>query len=140
MKVRPMYEITGVAAHFGCYILDHENLVQDYVEQTKEGKNYLVQEFKKLGLGSFYGVAMGATEPAKFIIAEYSGGKKTEKPFGLIGKGLTFDSGGISRQDRFHVIQVELDLLREITQGLSMFASPLNFYNSRRYLLDFGEM
>ena len=53
MKVRPMYEITGVAAHFGCYILDHENLVQDYVEQTKEGKNYLVQEFKKLGYESY---------------------------------------------------------------------------------------
>jgi len=55
-----------------------------------------VKEFLKLGLGSFYSVARGAKEPAKFIIVEYSGGKKGDRPFGLIGKGLTFDTGGIS--------------------------------------------
>ena len=38
-----------------------------------------VSIFESLGLGSFYGVAMGAHEPAKLIIVEYNGGKKNEK-------------------------------------------------------------
>ena len=53
MKVRPMYEITGIAAHFGCYILDHETLIQNYVKETKEGNHYLVGEFKKMGYESY---------------------------------------------------------------------------------------
>ena len=69
-----------------------------------------IKEFKKLGLRSFYGVAMGATEPAKFIIAEYSGGKKSEKPFGLIGKGLTFDSGGISLKPPPRMDEMKFDM------------------------------
>jgi len=68
------------------------------ISKTKNFKVKIidVKEFQKLGLGSFYSVARGAKEPAKFIIVEYSGGKKGDKPFGLIGKGLTFDTGGIS--------------------------------------------
>ncbi len=69
-----------------------------------------IKEFKKLGLGAFYGVAMGATEPAKFIIAEYSGGKKSDKPFGLIGKGLTFDSGGISLKPPGRMDEMKFDM------------------------------
>ncbi|MBT6869865.1 MAG: hypothetical protein HOA66_00255, partial [Candidatus Marinimicrobia bacterium] len=57
-----------------------------------------VSEFQKMGLGSFYGVAQGSVGkvPAKMIIVEYNGGKKGDKPFALVGKGVTFDSGGIS--------------------------------------------
>ena len=68
------------------------------ISKTKNFKVKIidVKEFQKLGLGSFYSVARGAKEPAKFIIVEYSGGKKGQKPFGLIGKGVTFDTGGIS--------------------------------------------
>ena len=69
-----------------------------------------IKEFKKLGLGSFYGVAMGATEPAKFIIVEYSGGNKTDKPFALVGKGLTFDSGGISIKPSPRMDEMKFDM------------------------------
>jgi histidinol-phosphate aminotransferase len=48
-KVRPMYEVTGVAVHFGCYILDHADAVATYVEQVGEGKRYLADEMAKLG-------------------------------------------------------------------------------------------
>ncbi len=50
----------------------------------------------KLGMGAFLGVAKGSKQPPKFIVLEYSGGKKSESPFVIIGKGITFDSGGIS--------------------------------------------
>jgi leucyl aminopeptidase len=54
------------------------------------------KEMHKIGMSAFLGVARGSEEPAKFIILEYRGGNKAESPVALVGKGLTFDSGGIS--------------------------------------------
>ncbi|MDD5712412.1 MAG: leucyl aminopeptidase [Smithellaceae bacterium] len=53
-------------------------------------------EMKELGMNSLLGVAKGSDEAAKFIILEYQGGKKAEPLIALVGKGITFDSGGIS--------------------------------------------
>ena len=53
-------------------------------------------QMKKLKMGSLLSVSRGSREPAKFIIMEHKGGKKNEKPIVLVGKGLTFDAGGIS--------------------------------------------
>ena len=51
----------------------------------------------KLGMGCLLGVAKGSHQPARMIVVEYNGAKdKHESPIALIGKGLTFDSGGIS--------------------------------------------
>ena len=52
------------------------------------------KEIEKEGMGSYLSVAKGSNEPPKFIIIEYKGGKGT--PVALIGKPVTFDSGGIS--------------------------------------------
>jgi len=54
------------------------------------------KEMEKLGMGSLLAVAKGSRQPPKFIVMEYSGGKKTDSPYVLVGKGVTFDSGGIS--------------------------------------------
>lgn len=54
------------------------------------------EDVEKLGMGSFLGVAKGSAEPAKFIIMEHSRGNKDQKPVVLVGKGITFDTGGIS--------------------------------------------
>ncbi|RZF41136.1 hypothetical protein LSTR_LSTR010788 [Laodelphax striatellus] len=51
-------------------------------------------ESKKMG--SFLSVARGSDEPPLFLEISYSGGKPSEKPIALVGKGITFDSGGIS--------------------------------------------
>jgi len=48
------------------------------------------------GMGSFLSVAQGTPQDPKLIALEYSGGKRGEKPITLVGKGLCFDSGGIS--------------------------------------------
>ncbi len=53
-------------------------------------------ELKKLGMNSLLSVTAGSVEPAKLIILEYSGGIKDKKPILLVGKGVTFDTGGIS--------------------------------------------
>ena len=53
-------------------------------------------DMEKLGMGSLLSVSRGSHEPPKFIILHYKGGKAKDKPVVLVGKGVTFDSGGIS--------------------------------------------
>ena len=54
------------------------------------------KEIEKLGMGSFAAVARGSVEPLRFIVLQYSGAAKTVAPTVLVGKGITFDTGGIS--------------------------------------------
>lgn len=53
-------------------------------------------KMKELGMGALLGVGQGSAYPSKIAIMEWKGGKAGEKPVALVGKGLTFDSGGIS--------------------------------------------
>jgi leucyl aminopeptidase len=54
------------------------------------------EEMEQLGMGALLGVAQGSRQPPKFIIMNYRGGEDGAGTLGLLGKGLTFDSGGIS--------------------------------------------
>ncbi|MEY4439867.1 MAG: hypothetical protein RIQ36_1331 [Pseudomonadota bacterium] len=54
------------------------------------------KEIEKLGMGSFAAVARGSVEPLRFIVLEYNGAAKSVAPTVLVGKGITFDTGGIS--------------------------------------------
>jgi leucyl aminopeptidase len=54
------------------------------------------QQMKKEGMNALLGVAQGSAQPPKLIILTYSGNPKSRKHIGYIGKGITFDSGGIS--------------------------------------------
>ncbi len=53
-------------------------------------------QMQELGMGALLGVAQGSQQPPKFILLHYKGGDPSQKSLGLIGKGITFDSGGIS--------------------------------------------
>lgn len=53
-------------------------------------------ELKTLGMGSLLSVAQGSQSPAHVVIMEWTGGDADEPPYALIGKGVTFDSGGLS--------------------------------------------
>ena len=53
-------------------------------------------EMKKLGMHALLGVAEGSVKPARMAIMRWDGGKKGEKPLAFIGKGVVFDTGGIS--------------------------------------------
>ena len=54
------------------------------------------KQMKELGMGSLLSVSAGSHEPAQLIVMEYTGTAKSEKPHALVGKGITFDTGGIS--------------------------------------------
>ena len=54
------------------------------------------KDMEKLGMGSLLSVSRGSVEPAKLVTMQYNGGKKGDKPIVLVGKGVTFDTGGIS--------------------------------------------
>ncbi len=69
-----------------------------------------VSKFQELGMGAFYGVAIGADTPAKLILIQYNGGAEDEKPFALVGKGLTFDSGGISLKPGAKMDEMKFDM------------------------------
>ncbi|MEM6414076.1 MAG: leucyl aminopeptidase [Pseudomonadota bacterium] len=54
------------------------------------------KEMKKLGMGSLLGVGQGSVRESKLVAMEWKGGKKSEAPVAFVGKGVTFDTGGIS--------------------------------------------
>ncbi len=53
-------------------------------------------ELEKLGMGSLLCVGQGSVSPSKVVVMEWMGGKKGDAPFALVGKGVVFDTGGIS--------------------------------------------
>jgi len=73
------------------------------------------KDFKKMGLGAIAGVAKGSDETAKMIIMEYKSAKKTAKTLGLVGKGLTFDSGGISLKPGAKMDEMKFDMCGSAT-------------------------
>jgi len=53
-------------------------------------------DMERLGMGAILSVARGSRQPPKLILLSYKGGDPSKSPLGLVGKGITFDSGGIS--------------------------------------------
>ncbi|TAH13201.1 MAG: leucyl aminopeptidase [Curvibacter sp.] len=68
------------------------------------------KEVAKLGMGSFMAVAQGSDEPLRFIVLRYSGAAKTKAPTVLVGKGITFDSGGISIKPAAEMDEMKFDM------------------------------
>ncbi|HQK91744.1 MAG TPA: leucyl aminopeptidase [Smithellaceae bacterium] len=67
-------------------------------------------QMKALGMNALLGVAAGSDQPPKLIVLEYTGGKKGEAPIALVGKGLTFDSGGISIKPAEKMDEMKTDM------------------------------
>ncbi len=67
-------------------------------------------QMKKLKMGSLLSVSRGSREPAKLIIIEHKGGKRGEQPIVLVGKGLTFDAGGISIKPASAMDEMKYDM------------------------------
>ena len=78
------------------------------------------KEMERLGMGALLGVARGSQEPPKFIILEYNGArKKDERPVVLVGKTITFDTGGISLKPAENMEHMKADM----TGGAEVLAS-----------------
>lgn len=76
-------------------------LAQEAKNMAKDIKNMATtildeKDMKELGMGALLSVSAGSDTPAKLIIMDYKGGKKGDQPHVLVGKGITFDTGGIS--------------------------------------------
>mgnify|MGYP002784636052 CR=1 FL=1 len=68
------------------------------------------KDCEKLGMGSFLAVAQGSDEPPKFIVLRYEGGAKGAAPVVLVGKGITFDTGGISIKPAGEMDEMKFDM------------------------------
>ena len=67
-------------------------------------------DMEKLGMGSLLSVARGSRQPPKMIILQYRKGKANQKPVVLIGKGITFDAGGISLKPAAEMDEMKYDM------------------------------
>jgi leucyl aminopeptidase len=77
------------------YLADQaKQLAKDYSSITT--KIIEEKEIERLGMGAFMSVTRGSVQPGKLIVITHKGGKAKEAPHVLVGKGITFDTGGIS--------------------------------------------
>lgn len=89
------------------------------------------ERMKKLGMGALLSVTAGTKEPAKMIVLEYQGGKKATPPIVLVGKGITFDSGGISLKPGPAMDEMKFDMCGAATvfgvfQAVLAMGLPIN--------------
>lgn len=68
------------------------------------------EELEKMGMGAFVSVSKGSTLPGKLITMEYYGKDKTSAPYVLVGKGITFDTGGISLKPGAQMDEMKFDM------------------------------
>jgi leucyl aminopeptidase len=68
-------------------------------------------QMEEMGMGAFMAVSRGSEKAGKIIVMKYSGGKEDQQPHVLVGKGLTFDSGGISIKPAAGMEEMKWDML-----------------------------
>lgn len=68
------------------------------------------KQMKELGMGALLSVSAGSDQPAKLIVLEYRGSSKNDAPVALVGKGITFDTGGISLKPGAGMDEMKYDM------------------------------
>ncbi len=68
------------------------------------------KQIEELKMGGLLGVNQGSVRPPVFIVMEYNGGPKSQKPIVLVGKGITFDTGGISLKPAAGMSEMKSDM------------------------------
>ncbi len=68
------------------------------------------EQMAELGMGALLGVASGSSTNPKLIVLKYKGTKASEKPVVLVGKGITFDSGGLSLKSPENMMEMKYDM------------------------------
>ncbi|WP_296249903.1 leucyl aminopeptidase [Pseudomonas sp. UBA4194] len=96
--------------------LCHPSFLADAAKSlSKAHKNLKVEihdekKLKELGMGAFLAVAQGSAQPPRLIVLNYQGAKKSEQPYVLVGKGITFDTGGISIKPAAGMDEMKYDM------------------------------
>ena len=91
-------EKLGEAAHAAAEGLPIEVKVLDVIDM------------QELGMGGILGVGKGSDEKPRFIVMEYLQGDENEKPVVLVGKGITFDTGGLNLKPSAHIYEMHMDM------------------------------
>ena len=89
------------------------------------------KDIEKLGMGCFLAVAQGSRQPPKLIVFEYQGGKRDAPPIALVGKGITFDTGGISIKPAAEMDEMKFDMCGAasvfgVMKAIALMRLPLN--------------
>jgi len=86
---------------------------------------------RSLKMGAFLAVTQGSTQPPRLIVCEYAGARKSAPPVCIVGKGITFDSGGISLKDPPGMDEMKFDMsggatVLGVLRAAAELALPLN--------------
>lgn len=110
-------------------------ILADYVLKNQD-KGYTVQifdenEIQNLKMGAYYGVAKGSDKPPRLIVMKYMGAKESSEVVGLVGKGLTYDSGGYSLKttDGMKTMKADMGGAASVIAAISTLAqikAPVN--------------
>jgi len=89
------------------------------------------KKMRELGMGALLCVSAGSAQPAKLIVMHYRGAKASDKPYVLVGKGITFDSGGISLKPGAKMDEMKFDMggaasVFGTLRAISELSLPLN--------------
>ncbi len=89
------------------------------------------KDIEKLGMNCFLAVAQGSVQPPKLITIEYQGGKRDAPPVALVGKGITFDTGGISIKPSAEMDEMKFDMCGAASvmgtlKAIALMRLPLN--------------
>lgn len=123
-EVKKSYEdgiILGSCVNFSRYLGDMPGnlmtptILADHVADAAKGTGLKVTtwdkaKIKKEKMGGLLGVSNGSDQEPRFIIMEYHGAAKTKQPVAFVGKGLTFDSGGISIKPSANMEEMKYDM------------------------------
>lgn len=111
-------------------------LAEQAQQLTKQQKKLSVsvldeKQMRALKMGSLLSVSAGSDQPAKLVVMDYCGGKKNAKPIVLVGKGITFDTGGISLKPGAGMEEMKFDMCGAASvlgtmQAISALQLPIN--------------
>jgi leucyl aminopeptidase len=83
------------------------------------------EDIAKLGMNAFLAVAGGSRQPPKLIVIEYHGGTREAQPIVLVGKGITFDTGGLSIKSASDMEEMKFDMCGAASVFGALHASAL---------------
>ncbi|MBN9565883.1 MAG: leucyl aminopeptidase [Alphaproteobacteria bacterium] len=113
-----------------CNIIYPETFVDRVQDLKKLGVKIEVLEEKdmaKLGMNALLGVGQGSVKDSKLLILTWDGGKKDQPPVAIVGKGVTFDTGGISLKPSANMDEMKMDMA-----GAGVVAGLLQALASRK--------
>ncbi|HXM81059.1 MAG TPA: leucyl aminopeptidase [Burkholderiales bacterium] len=89
------------------------------------------RDMEKLGMGALLSVSAASHQPPKLIVLRYSGAAKSRKPLALVGKGITFDTGGISLKPAAEMDEMKFDMsgaaaVLGAVRALAALKAPVN--------------